>query len=338
MNKSARIDALVSWGQRLKAEKETEVIFRTSGARNAWFTPDQIRFALDGVISWLNKDSLSKWLEGLPEQNADPKLIGLVLAGNIPLVGFHDLLTVIASGHTALVKYASKDEVLIKWVLSALKEVSPELSTQVQVTERLAKFDAVIATGSNNSARYFEHYFGKYPNVIRKNRTSVAVLNGAETEEELVLMGEDVFRFYGLGCRNISHLFVPETFEVTKILDAFKGFDWVMHHHKYKNNYDYNRSLLLLNMTKHLATDFVMLIENESLFSRLTTLHYSTYKNQEELEAKLEKHKENIQCITGQDYVQFGNTQRPAVDDYADGVNTLAFLQELTLSLDSKLE
>ncbi|TXH20911.1 MAG: acyl-CoA reductase [Chitinophagaceae bacterium] len=299
--------------------------------KNAWFTPEFIDLAVQNIVDYfLDESKLSNWVQQyqVPDQNPQPKKIGIVMAGNIPLVGFHDFLCVFITGNIAVLKLSSKDEVLIKHLISKLIEWNTSINELVILKDIINNCDAYIATGSNNSAGYFEYYFKKFPHIIRKNRTSIAVLNGNETDEDLAALANDVFQFFGLGCRNITKLLVPEDFNFERMLDIFKKFDYLADHHKLKNNYDYNLSLLILNNKKYMSTASIILSDNASYFSPISVLHYEVYKDKSELDALTCDHN-SIQCIAGADYTPFGQVQKPKLTDYADGVDTMLFLTKL---------
>ena len=331
LNLNQRIEALAKWGSKLDDLSTMEQSFVMAERQNPWFTRSNLSLALEAIRDdFLQKEKLESWLADQPEP-AKPLSIGIVMAGNIPLVGFHDLLAVLAAGHKAQVKLSQKDEQLPKGLLALLSEVSPELASRVNVVDKLSDFDAIIATGSNNSARYFDYYFSRYPNLIRKNRTSAAVIEGTETDEELRAMAKDVFQFFGLGCRSISKLFLPSGYDPTIILENWEEFSEIGNHNKYRNNYDYNRSLLLMNGTPHLANNFLMLVEQEELVSPIATIYYEFYKDEEGLQNRLIDESAKLQCVVGKgsNYIDPGQAQRPGLDEYADGVNILEFLAGL---------
>lgn len=335
MNLNDRVRVLDTLGKKLKSitEKEfLELVDRTKN-QNPWFTEESIQMSLTGISKFLQKDVLVQWASSyqLPDHFTD-KIIALIAAGNIPLVGFHDLLCVLLSGHRALIKVSSKDAVLLPYMISLLKEIEPALEDRIQREERLKKFDAVIATGSDNSSRYFEFYFGKYPHIIRKNRTSCAILKGSETTEELTLLGNDVFTYFGLGCRNVSKLYVPEGYSFTPLLDAWQSYNEIFHHHKYCNNYDYQKAIMLVNSVKFLDGQFVLLTNSNNIVSPIAVVYYEAYASHEDLETKIHSLQDKIQCIVGKEKpatVSFGQAQSPDVWDYADGVDTLEFLSRL---------
>jgi hypothetical protein len=302
---------------------------------NGWFTKENILFALEQWANLLTKDQLESWISKYEIKPLDePKTVGIVMAGNIPLVGFHDFLCVLLSGHRVMVKLSSNDKILLPFLANFLIKVNPELAHRIQfVKGKMENFDAVIATGSNNTGRYFEYYFGKKPNIIRKNRNSVAILTGEESKDELEALGEDVFRYYGLGCRNVSKLYVPKGYDFEPFFNAMYAYKDIIHQHKYANNYDYNKAVYLMSEFQLLDNGFLVLKEEESLASPISVLFYSHYETKEELTQVLENRKEDIQCLvtaTGiGSEVKFGETQKPRLDDYADGVDTMAFLLQL---------
>ncbi|MBS1587070.1 MAG: acyl-CoA reductase [Bacteroidetes bacterium] len=295
---------------------------------NPWFTPGDISIAINSIAAqYLDPGNLRQWTARYPAP-AHLVTVGIVMAGNIPLVGFHDLLCGFMSGHKLALKLSSKDRVLILHLIDKLIEWDLEVKEQITVSEVLKGCDAYIATGSNNTARYFEQYFGKYPHIIRKNRTSVAVIDGSETEDELRRLAQDVFTYYGLGCRNVSQLCVPQGYDFTTLLNVFEEHDNLMLHHKYKNNYDYYLAIYLLNKVPYLTNGSVLLIQNDIPFSAVSVLHYRFYGEKQELLSALTA-SEDIQCIVGKDAVPFGMAQKPSLSDYADGVDTMAFLSAL---------
>lgn len=303
---------------------------------NAWFTSANTERAVKAIGGMLNKDDLLRWLSNYRLNNEYPKRVGLILAGNIPLVGFQDVLCVLASGNNALIKASSNDARLIITVLNRLCLIEPSLSNQFSFVERLQNFDAVIATGSNNTSRYFEYYFGKVPNIIRKNRNSVAVLTGSETSEQLYELGHDIFDYFGLGCRNVSKMYVPDGYDFTRFFEAIEPYHPIIHHHKYNNNYDYNKSIYLVNKDKHLDNGFLLLKEDTNIASPLAVLFYEYYDDRNTLEKILEEKEDNIQCVvsnldlnTCNQVVPFGQSQQPKLWDYADGVDTMDFLTKL---------
>ncbi len=298
---------------------------------NGWFIPEFVELAVKNIAeNFLNEDQLNKWVAHYkPEtRNLKPAAIGIVMAGNIPLVGFHDLLAVFISGHKAVIKPSSKDEVLIKHLVDVLITWEPQIAELIRFSEMLKNCDAYIATGSNNTSRYFDYYFGKYPHIIRRNKTSVAILNGNETNKELEKLADDVYQFFGLGCRNVTKIYTPAKYDFEPLLASFKKYNYLADHHKYKNNYDYNLAIHLLNNKFYMTNGSVLLIENISLFSPISQLNYEYYTNKNSLLSSLYDNHE-IQCIVGQDHIPFGQAQYPTLFDYADKTDTMAFLHSL---------
>jgi len=306
-----------------------------AGHHNGWFTEDNILFSLKQWGELLTIENLNNWLSGYTfNESKEPKTVGIVMAGNIPLVGFHDFLSVLLSGNKVLVKLSSSDKVLLPYLSKFLIEQEPSLADKIEFVDgKLENFDAVIATGSNNTSRYFEYYFGKKPNIIRKNRNSVAVLTGNESEEELNALGEDIFRYYGLGCRNVSKIYVPKDYDFDGLFNALFHYKDIINQHKYANNYDYNKAVYLMSEFKILDNGFLILKEDESLTSPISALFYSYYDDESTLRKKLQEMEEQIQCVVSSDAkeneVNFGDTQKPSLNDYADGIDTMEFLLKL---------
>lgn len=298
---------------------------------NGWFTRENVIFSLQQWSKALNQSNLNTWLEPYNFEENDQKTVAIVMAGNIPLVGFHDFLSVLISGHKVLVKQSSNDKQLLPVIAGFLMNIAPEFENRISFTEdRLEDFDAVIATGSNNTARYFEYYFKGKPNIIRKNRNSVAILTGKESAEQLQALGEDIFRYFGLGCRNVSKLYVPKDYDFDAFFKAMYPWNTLMNSAKYANNYDYNKAVYLMSEFKLLENGFLILKKDEGFGSPIATLFYEEYEDDAALKEKLEQNKENLQCIVGTEAeVDFGKTQQPELWDYADGVDTLKFLEEL---------
>ncbi len=295
---------------------------------NTWFTPGDISNAINSIATqYLQKEKLEAW--AAKYRQADRAVtVGIVMAGNIPLVGFHDFLCAFISGHKMLLKLSSKDNVLLPHLIKQLADWEPSTKDFIGVSEILKGCDAYIATGSNNTARYFEQYFGKYPHIIRKNRTSVAILEGTETHQELLALGKDVFSYFGLGCRNVSQVCVPRGYDFTNLLSTFEHFEDVANHHKYKNNYDYYLAIYLLNKVPYLTNGSVLMIENAMPFSPVAVLHYRYYDDRSALESELKSSRE-IQCVVGKGAIPFGSAQTPSLSDFADGLDTMQFLTGL---------
>ena len=332
------INSFSSLGKQLiEPDARLLAIINDEQYHNAWFTPESVLRAVTAIGKMLNEADLQTWLSKYNLDNTGrPKKVGLILAGNIPLVGFHDVLCVLASGNFALIKTSSQDAHLIKHILKLLVDIDAGFADQYSFVERLTNFDAVIATGSNNSSRYFDYYFGKVPNIIRKNRNSIALLTGTETAEELFELGHDIFDYYGLGCRNVSKLLVPEGYNFNFFFESIEEFKTIIHHHKYSNNYDYNKSIYLVNGDKHFDNGFLMLKEDDRIASPLSVVYYSFYANMAAAQQMLTDQSENLQCIVTtapvnvpSQVVGFGQSQQPALWDYADGIDTMDFLSNL---------
>ncbi|WP_126970677.1 acyl-CoA reductase [Gynurincola endophyticus] len=302
--------------------------------KNNWFIPAFIDISVQNIADgYLQEEDLLAWVKkyDIPAENYAPKRVGIVMAGNIPLVGFHDLLCVFLTGNIAAIKLSGKDEVLIRHFIEKMIEWNPAAAPYFEFHEILKNCDAYIATGSNNSARYFEHYFQKYPHIIRKNRTSVAILTGDETAEELAALADDVFLYFGMGCRNVTKIYVPKGYAFEPLLEVFKKYNWMEEHHKYKNNYDYQLAVLILGKQYYMSTPALVLHENQQLFSPVSQLNYEFYENgTTEIVNSLIEKKDELQCIVGREYISFGTAQQPKPDQYADGVDTLTFLLKLT--------
>ncbi len=331
-----RIEAFVALGNRiaLLTESEKQSIADGAAQSNSWFTYESAITALTGIRHFLDKDSLTEWTSKYEFAEIKQKAVGVAMAGNIPLVGFHDILCILITGHQVLAKRSSQDSYLITLLCDWLIEINPDFRTKIKFEERLNGVDAVIATGSDNSSRYFEYYFRKIPHVIRKNRTSYAVLMGEESSELLTELGKDVFTYFGLGCRNVSKLYVPEDYKFIQLLDSWEVYQPIINHHKYANNYDYQKSIMLVNGVPFFDNGFVMLTANEGLVSPISVIFYETYTDLADLNIKLEANKEKTQCIVSADgwfanSVAFGKTQTPDVWDYADQVDTLTFLTSI---------
>ncbi|MFN4764137.1 acyl-CoA reductase [Gillisia sp. Q332] len=300
---------------------------------NGWFTRENVLFSLEAWSKALSEENLQKWLKPYNFQG-EPKTIGLVMAGNVPLVGFHDFISVLLAGNKVLTKLSSNDKKLLPIISDYLKALNPEFRDIIEFTDgRMNNFDAIIATGSNNTARYFEYYFRNKPSIIRKNRNSVAILTGGETQEELKLLGEDIFRYFGLGCRNVSKLYVPLNYNFDSFFNAMLPWAHLMNHAKYSNNYDYNKAVYLMSNFKLLDNGFLILKEEPGFGSPIATLFYEHYTNKDSLMKTLEENRENLQCVVSQDLMEsevpFGETQHPQLWDYADNVDTLEFLNKL---------
>lgn len=311
-----------------------EDAIETAYHHNSWFTKDNIVHACKSWSEALTEDNLTSWTSNYNFVAVNPQKVAIIMAGNIPLVGFHDFLSVLMSGHNVQVKQSSNDKILLPVLANYLMAIAPEFKDKISfVKELLTNFDAVIATGSNNTARYFDYYFGKKPNIIRQNRNSVAILTGKETKEELHALGEDIFRYYGLGCRSVSKLYVPQDYVFDTFFEGIYDYASIIHQDKYANNYDYNKAVYLMSQFKLLENGFLMLKEDESFGSPIATIFYEFYNDLEELKENIEKNSDKIQCVVNNvispQYIKFGQTQSPTLTDYADGVDTVDFLLKI---------
>lgn len=336
MDFEERLSAFIRLGKKIKAldAHELETLLAKIENENNWFRPEQSLKALDGIAHYLSEEQLHAWVDMYEFDIEKPSHVGIIMAGNIPGVGFHDLLCVLISGHIAHVKLSTTDKVLIPYLMDMLVAISPDFGERIFFDERLSGLDAYIATGSDNSARYFEYYFGKYPHIIRKNRTSVAIIDGKESPVDWESLGEDIFQYYGLGCRNVSKIFFPDIQQVQVFMKAMENCKSKADHHKYLNNYDYNKSIYLVNGTPHLDNGFLILRESGDLVSPISVLYYEIYPNLGWLEKNLQHNQDKIQCLISRegwykDSIPFGTAQCPGVADYADKLDTMKFLLNL---------
>ena len=300
---------------------------------NGWFEEAQVRRAVSSLSSWLTNDLLTNWANNYPEVKS-VKTVGLIMAGNIPLVGFHDFVCVLVSGNSALVKLSSDDKILMTVISKMLIHLNADFSERIEFTDgRMQDFNAIIATGSDNTARYFEHYFGKYPHIIRKNRNSIAVLNGSETAEDLNALGDDIFAYYGLGCRNVSKIYVPQGYSFDLLFESLYSYKDIVNNNKYANNVDYYRALFLMGGNEMLENGFLLIREDKLLASPISMLHYEYYDDLEVLKRELIEKESEIQCVVTKENISdsfnLGEAQCPSLSDYADGVDTMKFLTSL---------
>ncbi len=331
MNLQKRIEILQSLQKYLSANGEEWQHIKTKASfQNGWFTEAFIDLAVENICNeFLQKEKLEQWARHYHlDDNVGGKNMGIVMAGNIPLVGFHDFLTVFISGHKQTIKLSSKDDILLKHLVEKMTAWEPSLTAYIAFADMLKGCDAYIATGSNNTARYFEQYFSKYPSIIRRNRTSVAVLTGEETQDELQLLSDDIHQYFGLGCRNITQLFVPAGYDFVPLLSAFDKYTYFADHHKFKNNYDYQLSIALLNNVFYMTNGSLLLIESDAIFAAISRLNYSFYEDEKKLLDQLAGNND-IQCICGKNGIAFGQAQCPSLMNYADGVDTMQFLLTL---------
>lgn len=331
MNLQNRIDIVSRLRDIIQTnDHEWRLSISRAALANPWFTEDFIQLALNNIATeFLDINKLESWAKHYHlDDNIEPKTVGLVMAGNIPLVGFHDFLCIFISGHHQKIKCSGKDEILFKAMLEHMIAINDKVKDRVKVCSQLKECDAYIATGSNNTALYFEQYFGKYPNIIRKNRTSVAVLDGHETFEDLELLSDDIHSFFGLGCRNVTKLFVPEGYDFIGLLKSFDKYKHLSEQHRYQNNYDYQLSIFLINGKYYMTNGTTLLTEHPSFFSPISTVYYEFYADKEEVMQKLSENPE-VQCIVGRKALPFGKAQQPDLFTYADGVDTMQFLLTL---------
>ncbi len=339
MDLQQRINAFTQLGQKISdfSGSDLEKLAGQAFHKNQWFTTDSVKSAFTGIAKMLTVESLTNWTEKYNLNPTVKKEVGIVMAGNIPMVGFHDLLSVLISGHEVAIKKSSDDEILMSQLIEWLLKIEPTFDSFIKIPQSLKDVDAVIATGSDNTARYFEYYFGNKPNIIRKNRTSIAILSGNESPEQLNALGKDIFMYFGLGCRNVSKIYYPEEFDIRETFPHFESYEEIIHHNKYRNNYDYNKSILLVNKEPHYDTGFLMTKEDKNLVSPISTVFTEGYKDFTKLKSMIGTHQNKIQCIVGGDIVKqhfensfpFGQAQYPDVWDYADNVDTLDFLVHL---------
>lgn len=340
MTLQQRIDLLAELGHYLLTggDEDLDQAIRQSYHENKWFTEENTRKALNAIANeFLDKAKLEAWVGGYRQLSSLSKTVALIMAGNIPLVGFHDWLCVFVAGHRAKVKLSDKDKRLLPLLMKKMGEWKHESWAFTEFLgegDRMTNFDMVIATGSNNTARYFEQYFGKYPHIIRRNRNAVAVLSGLETPEEMHALGQDIFSYFGLGCRNVSKLYVPHGYQFDALLEALHEYRELIHHDKYKNNFDYNFTLYIMNGLPHKNNGCLLLKEDPALQARIASVHYEYYDDLQELDALLADKRDEIQCVVGnikvKDFVvlPFGKSQEPGLSDYPDGVDVMRFLTE----------
>ena len=338
MTLQARIKAFADLGLYINDPKnisEIELWADKASHQNNWFTLENTKKSLKAIADfYLNEDLLSEWigLYEIPEKPEIVRSIGVIMAGNIPAVGFHDMMTIVLSGHACVAKLSSQDSYLMTTLIEKLLEINPNL--EIRIADKLNEVDALIATGSDNSAKYFEYYFKSKPHIIRKNRTSIGILNGNENEEDFLNLGRDITDYFGLGCRNVSKIFAPLNYDFSKFYDSIEPLGDIFYHNKYKNNYDYNKSIYLVNMMPHFDNGFMILAPSENLVSPISVIFYEEYKNEADLKFKVGENTDKIQCIVSKESwfeksLSFGDAQKPKLWDYADGVDTMAFLLSL---------
>ncbi|MFN4300294.1 MAG: acyl-CoA reductase [Thermaurantimonas sp.] len=328
-----KLNKLVEEYRNQNLSSDIQELIQKASAINPWFTPENVWYGLSYWASMLNEENLENWLDKYQKEHKSVKNVGIITAGNIPFVGVHDLICVYLSGHNASVKTSSDDPLLTKWMISILAEVDQSVAERIRFVDRLENIDAVIATGSNNSARYFEYYFGKYPNIIRKNRNSIAIVTADTTYDQLKCLADDVFLYFGLGCRSVSKLYLPEGFDLQRIFGAFYDWRYIIQHHRYASNYDYNRVVYLMSKEPILENGFFILRQNQALATPVSVVHYEYYSSNDELALIINQLRDQIQCIVGAESSlctdDYGKAQWPSIDSYADGVDTLQFLLQL---------
>ncbi len=338
MTLKEKIESLIAVSNIMSLEDsdELEIVISRAIAENPWFTREGISHCFDAISSqFLDREVLENWTDNYDIKNVGGKRVGLVLAGNIPMVGFHDILSVFLSGHQARIKYSHKDKQLLSWFIDKLNEIDPRTKDYFSPVERLKDIDAVIATGGPTAATHFNYYFSKYPHIIRKNRSSAAILTEEDTEGDLKGLGSDIFTYFGLGCRNISKIYIPIGFSTDRIFESIIDYAHVLDHNKYKNNFDYSYAIYLLGKDPFLTNNFLILREDEALSSRIACLHYEEYEDIDQVVQSLMAREEEIQCVTSTHpissipHTPIGRCQQPAIDDYADRVDTMTFLTSL---------
>ncbi len=344
MNLSNRITAFTKLGQQLEylissdtnelAQNEFNELLIKTEQFNPWFTQQYLHLAFENIIKMLERTALESWVNNYPKYEFEDSdiTVGVIMAGNIPLVGFHDFLSVLISGKVFLGKLSSNDQFLLPFVSKILINIENDFENKIHFAEHLMKdFDAVIATGSNNSSRYFDYYFGKYPHIIRSNRNSVAILTGNETNDQLEALGKDIFYFFGLGCRSVSKLMLPLGYDIPHLLDNLEKYDYVREHTKYLNNYEYNKSLLLINKEPHFDNGFLILRESRALASPISIVNYEYYSDIDAEIRRFSLKNDDIQCVLGEikeikNIVSLGESQMPTLMEYADNVDVITFL------------
>jgi hypothetical protein len=331
MNIQERIAIIIKLGEYIKADgPDWGIAKQIAYQKNGWFIPEfTTKASLAIVTNFCEKEALENWVKHYHlDDNITPKNVGVVMAGNIPLVGFQDMLAVFISGHYQTIKLSSKDDALLKHLVQFMYSQNVQIQNYISFAEILKGCDAYIATGGSNAAKSFEEYFGKYPSIIRRNKTSIAILTGNETEAELEALSHDIHLYFGLGCRNVTKLYVPIGYDFVPLLHSFKAYKFFGEHHKYKNNYDYQLSIILLNNIYYMTNESTMLIENKSIFSPISQVHYEFYENENDLQKQLTLNEE-IQCIVSNKNIAFGEAQNPSLFTYADGIDTMEFLLTL---------
>ena len=332
MNLKERISLFSSLGEFIsKSPDVLDEVISQAILLNPWFTQKHIKTSLLSIAQMLEKEKLENWISNYNLKHVKEKKVLLIMAGNIPMVGFHDLLCVLVSGHSAIIKFSSKDKILMKFLINKLISICPDIYNKIYIVDDFVKcqFDALIATGSDNSSKYFNYYFKDYKSIIRKNRRSIAVLDGSETAQDLINLSNDIFLYFGLGCRNVSKLYLPNGYDLNNLFNAFYDYNDIINHLKYSNNYDYNKTVYLMNRENILDNGFVLFKEDISIQSPVATVFYEFYSNKIDLDNFIEENNSLFQCVVGKDNISFGQTQFPNLDSYADQVDTVSFLKSI---------
>lgn len=334
MTTSNLIHDLDAAGKRLGDPALQDLLCDQAYRHNGWFTPDNTKKALDSLLPWLEAEALERWISNYPSPSGPPRTVGVVAAGNIPMAGFHDALSVLVCGHRLNIKLSSQDDQLIPLIFSELLKINSAWSSRISIVDQIRGCDAVIATGSNNTARYFEYYFRHIPLLLRRNRNSAALLTGNESDKELQGLADDMLQYFGLGCRSVSHLMVPAQFDLNRVIGQMRHWHHLADHHKFANSHTYQRAILMLDQQPFIENGFLIFRESDQLASPVATIHYSRYASMDEAMDRLSSWRTDLQClVTGtSEYpsgIPFGAAQRPGLADYADGIDTIDFLTRL---------
>ncbi len=300
-------------------------------AKNQWFTPTHVRNMIRSVANSLNRTKLEKWIGDYPdlEQTNGEKKIGVIVAGNIPLVGFHDFIAVLISNNIFFGNLSRREGGLLEFISEILINIEPEYNNQFHfLTKNLENIDALIATGSDNTARYFNYNFKGLPALIRKNRNGIAVLDGSETSIQLKELGKDIFSYFGLGCRNVSKIYIPESYDLEPLILALADYKSHLNHQGYRNNYKYQLAIAKMGNASFTDSGFLIFKNNTGLSSPIGTIFYQEYPKNA-IHNIISFHKDQIQCIVGNGYIPFGMAQEPEPWEYADGIDTIKFLTKL---------
>lgn len=335
MNIEKKINSLYRLGKEIqKIIYNQDEIIHQACKQNPWFVPEFVIKALDGISYMLEEEKLKEWISNYELYSNSKKNIGIIMAGNIPLVGFHDLVTVLLSSHRAIIKLSHNDDVLIPYLVNILRSIDPEIGDDITFVDSLDKVDAVIATGSDNTARHFKYKYKNIPYVIRKNRTSCCIIDGQEQVQDLTYLGDDIFSYFGLGCRNISKIYIPDNYDIENLIINFNNYSWILKNTKYNNNYRYLLSKYSLENRSFINADYFILMESQDIVSPIACVYYEQYKDLKNLQLILELNKSKIQCIVSRDAwfagsIPFGKAQLPEPWDYADNVDTMTFLASI---------